>query len=590
MDPEIKTYLILLIISLILIIGGGAFASYVNSDFGFVHVYQIAIYGDHGAVISAMLYLPSTASTKHPAPAILAVNGWNNQKEFMQNVAIELARRGYVVLIMDPYGHGLSGGSIGLAIAYGPYGTVSALKYLTSLPMVNASDIGLVGHSMGGLAITEAALALPNDYRSMFFMESTPFWYGFYSSALVSHLKNVAIAFGLYEELGPLMMHEPTGFDAPKSPLLMQFFNTSQPVVPNEVYGSINDGTARILYQPPITHAQATDDPTEIAEVIQWFYQTLGAPIYISPTNQIWQWKVVSTGLALFGAFIFLFATGALLLRTSVFRSLVRPIPDYKGFTGIGWWINAVIATALGPALYIWTNMFVWSHLTSFVSVVFPQVQSDVYMFWALVVGGITIVLLIMDHLVFLRKKGASAINYGLSWGDRKTTIINIIKAFVFAVIVLSTLYVILDFVFYTFNVDFRLWIWALESMTFRRFIYFWAYLLPFAILLVPLTVLFSGFMRPKAGKISTGAEMAINSVVLTLGIIIWLIIVYGEIFTDHAPNLSVLPIYMIPFVILWPLVASLITFYFRKTGNAYVGMFLVTMFIVWYVVAFDSF
>ncbi len=311
MDPEVKTYLMLLLVSLVLMIGGGAFASYVNSDFGFVHVYQISIYGDHGAVISAMLYVPSTASPKHPAPAVLAVNGWNNQKEFMQNVAIELARRGYVVLIMDPYGHGLSGGTIGLLIAYGPYGTVSALKYLASLPMVNASDIGLVGHSMGGLAITEAALALPSDYRSMFFMESTPFWYGFYSPSLVSHLKNVAIAFGLYEELGPLMMHEPTGFDAPRSPLLMQFFNTSQPVVPNVIYGSISDGTARILYQPPITHAQATDDPTEIAEVIQWFYQTLGAPIYIPPSNQIWQWKVVGTGIALFGAFIFLFAAGS---------------------------------------------------------------------------------------------------------------------------------------------------------------------------------------------------------------------------------------------------------------------------------------
>lgn len=79
-----------------------------------------------------------------------------------------------------------------------------------------------------------------------------------------------------------------------------------------------------------------------------------------------------------------------------------------------------MIVTALGPALYIWTNLFVWSHLTSFVSIVFPQVQSDVYMFWALVVGGITIVLLILDHFVFLRKKGATAVNYGLSWGDRK--------------------------------------------------------------------------------------------------------------------------------------------------------------------------
>ena len=55
---------------------------------------------------------------------------------------IELARRGFVVLTIDANGHGNSDPGTGSGAA--------ALDYITSLDYVDSTQIGLIGHSMGG--------------------------------------------------------------------------------------------------------------------------------------------------------------------------------------------------------------------------------------------------------------------------------------------------------------------------------------------------------------------------------------------------------------------------------------------------------
>ena len=54
-------------------------------------------------------------------------------------------------------------------------GTVDGLKYLRSLPIADLNNVGMIGMSMGGLAIDSAALIVPDGYKSMFFMDSACF-------------------------------------------------------------------------------------------------------------------------------------------------------------------------------------------------------------------------------------------------------------------------------------------------------------------------------------------------------------------------------------------------------------------------------
>jgi dienelactone hydrolase len=77
----------------------------VETDGGQVAVRDVRFVGTNGTVMSALLYVPRTATAKTPAPGILAVRGYINSRETQSGFAIELARRGYVVLALDQTGH-----------------------------------------------------------------------------------------------------------------------------------------------------------------------------------------------------------------------------------------------------------------------------------------------------------------------------------------------------------------------------------------------------------------------------------------------------------------------------------------------------
>ncbi|MEA1078817.1 hypothetical protein U8M15_28390, partial [Klebsiella pneumoniae] len=78
--------------------------------------------------------------------------GYINTREMQSPFAIELARRGFVVLAMDMRGHGYSEGAV--KFPGSDLGGAAALRYLTSLPFVDKANAGLEGHSMGGVPIS----------------------------------------------------------------------------------------------------------------------------------------------------------------------------------------------------------------------------------------------------------------------------------------------------------------------------------------------------------------------------------------------------------------------------------------------------
>jgi uncharacterized protein len=592
-----RTAWILLVIALVLMLGGSLLGSWINTGSGAATVSDVTIHGTDGYQISAYLYTPKTASAAKPAPAVLLFHGLNNQKDYMSNTALEFARRGYVVLSADMTGHGDSSGANGENGGGGP----DALTYLHSLAIVDKNNIGLVGMSQGGFgAVTAAANALPDDYSSIFYMESECTAPGNPDPTPCANLKNVAFNIGEVTELGG-MVFVGRGSQAPTSMVIQPVFNTKDPIKVGQVYGSIADGTGRILYQPWEDHAGSTDSPAAIGNAIDWMGKTLAGGNGLPPSNQIWGWKVFGTALALLGALLFLFPMGALLLQTTTFKSLAEPMPVYKGLKGIGWWIGALITTALGPVLYlgVFQGMFfgAWVPVSTF----WPQNFTNIYMVWSVIVGVIGIALILLNHFVFTKKQGANAANYGLTTEGKGLDWGKIGKSLLLAVLILLPVYLILAFVNGALRVDFRAWVVALMPMNAARFTAFLDYLVPFAIYFIPQAILFAGFLRVNNGKASLRREMIVNSIVLTLGAAVWLLIMYIPIMTG-APSIitgsgmlgpmaaGMGAIYYIPLIVLWPLVACLYTYFFRKTGRIYTGAFLTTIFIVWYLAAFGVF
>ena len=587
----------LLIVSLVLMIGGSLLASWLASAMSTASVKDIKIFGTNGYVISAYLYTPSSATPQHPAPGILAVHGLNNQKNYMANTALEFARRGFVVLSIDMTGHGFSNGANG----ENGFGGPDSLRYLRSLPTVDKNNIGLVGMSQGGFGpVTAAAQAIPDGYKSIFYMESECTAPGVPNLAPCQGLKNVAFNIGTATELG-IMVLVGKGSDAPNSPVIKPVFGTSDPVNPGQVYGSIADGTARILYQPTETHPQSTDWPVAIGNALDWMQQTLAGGNPLPPTNQVWPFKLLATTAALVGAFLFLFAFGAQLLRTRLFASLAEPVPAYRGFNGSGWWIAALITTALGPLLYLW----VWQNVGlggGFLApnTLWPQNFTNIYMVWAVIVGIIAVALIWANHRFFTARLGGTWTSYGLSWEAGGLLWSRIWHSLVLAVAILAPLYLLLLVINSVWLVDFRAWVVALMPMSPVRFQAFLGYLIPFAVFFIPESVVFAGFLRASNGRASLAREMIINAVILTLGALVWILLAYIPLFARQGIIFAPDPagaaaaglgaIYYIPLLVLWPLVACLYTYYFRKTGHVYTGAFLVTLFVVWMLAAFGDF
>lgn len=591
-----RRLVVLLIIAVAAMLLGPLLARSVNTNWGTTSVEEVTIFGANGHQISAYVYTPAGVSAEHPAPAIAMWHGLNNQKDYMSNTALEMARRGFVVVSADQTGHGSSNGSTLDVGCGGP----DVLSYLLSLATVDKAHVGLVGMSQGGFcAATAAALSQPDAYQSIFYMESEPNPPGVPDTTPYLGLHNIALNIGTWTELGVMILVD-TGSHANVSPELLSLFGTEQPIEADKIYGSIADGTARILYTPWEEHALSTDSPAAIGNAIDWMQQTLTDGQGLSPNDQIWPLKLLGTTLGLVGAFLFLFAAGGLLLNGRTFRALVRPVPEYRGLTGIGWWVGALITTAVGPLIYleVWKNMFMSPAMTP--NALWPQTFTNVYMVWSVIVGVIAWALIAFNHVAVTRKQGATLANYGVAEPGGGIDWRSVGRSAVLIVAVLAPIYAILTFVKSVWHVDFRMWLVTLMPMSPARWGAFLAYLIPFAIFFIAQGIILAGFLRWRRGKAPLWQEMLVNAVVMTLGAVVWLVLCYapllagGPVIFGSDPNTMTSAglggISYVPLLVFWPLSGCLYTYFFRKTGRIWVGSMLVTVMMVWSLAASTNF
>jgi pimeloyl-ACP methyl ester carboxylesterase len=320
--------------------------------------------------------------------------------------AIELARRGYVVLVLDQTGHGYSDGP---AFA-GGFGGPQALGYLRSLDIVDVDNIGLSGHSMGTWAALAAAATYPDGYRSFVIQSSAP--------GCSEHPEGTRVLpaqhRGAVLRVGGVLravLGDPEPSDAFASDSMMALFGTDEPVQDGVLYGSIEDGTARMLHVVRTTHPGLHWNPTATSLVVDWFDQTLEGGT--TAAGQTWWLKELGTLVAMLGGILFVFAAGALLLHTPFFSRMRRPVPAARGLpSGWSWWGGAVVATAI-PALgffYFQSKGAEWIEPSR----LFPQSITNGVMVWGAVVAASVIVLMGAWHLFLNRREGASLADYGL--------------------------------------------------------------------------------------------------------------------------------------------------------------------------------
>ncbi|MCX7982156.1 MAG: alpha/beta fold hydrolase [Syntrophales bacterium] len=567
--------------AVVLILIGGFLAWWVQTDGGRIKIKDIRFVGSDGRVNSALLYIPPGVSSKNPAPGIVATHGYINSRETQDGFAIEFARRGYVVLAPDQSGHGFSDPP---AFAAG-FGGLDTLKYLRTLDIVDKNNIGLEGHSMGGWASLIAAAANPEGYKSIVLMGSSTGTYGA-PEGTPTFPRNLLLVFSLYDEFSWLMWGPAVPKDIVKTEKIKKLFNTKADVVPGKLYGSIEEGTARKLLQPPIIHPRDHFSREAIGYAIEWMQQTLKGGKPIPPSNQVWYWKELGNLIALIGMVLLIFPLGEKLLSTNFFQELKANPPEAASLRGFGWWIGAFLLVFIPLPLYLWAIGFSAPPGLK-ATACLPQNVTTIIMYWALACAFISLVLFLLWHFLFNKKKGGNFTRYGVIWSSGGETGRKIFKSLLLALIIAFGAYLTLAISAWIFKTDYRIWVFAVKPMTSLHFRIFFSYIIPFIVFFLILGLILHGQLRKSSW--SLWQEMTVNIILLIIGYIIFELFQYLPLFSGGSlaiPKAALWFIVMFQFFPLFIIAASVMTYFFRRTGHIYLGSFLAAILVTWIVVA----
>jgi dienelactone hydrolase len=551
----------LALFGLLILMSGALLAHMVRTSDG-ISVRDIRFAGTNGKTMSALLYVPAGASPNRRAPGILAVHGYINSRETQDGFAIEFARRGYVVLSIDQTGHGYSSGP---AFSNG-FGGPDGLRYLRSLPMVDTTQIGLEGHSMGGWTVLAAAAAMPDAYRAIV-LEGSSTGAPFAKEGSTTWPRNLALVFSRYDEFSKIMWGVDRAIDVARSEKLKAVFGTNEPITEARTYGAIDDGTARVLHQPSTTHPGDHFSNEAIGRATDWFAATLNGGTPKPASDQIWFWKEVGTGVGLIGFVMILLGAFDILVRTSFFSSLRAPAVPAVDHRERAWWRAFAISTTT-PAL-LFFPAFIAAFLLLPASLALPQAVTTQIALWALSGAGLTVLI--------NRFAGRSSAN---APSDLSLSIL-------LAILTVAVGYMSLVIIDQLFHIDIRFWIVAVKVPSARQ-------LGIAAIYVVPITLAFSVTLKTLCHALTVRSDTCIARysaaiLALTSGFIFMLVLIYsvffatGTLITDFDPLSTVIALQFVPVL---GAVAVIGMFTWRRTGSHRPGAILVGILVTLYTVA----
>jgi len=357
------------------------------------------------------LYVPAGVDVDHKAPAVLLLHGYQNDHETCGAYAIELAKRGVVVIAIDEYGHGAS--TLGLfgrgfvnhkvtvnygedsvekgtfTVASGPNryklmmnfsnlsffnqeyttdedgntiydsscGGIAAYATLASIPFVDSTRMAVSGHSMGTWSSWSVAAAYANTDIAP---KATVLQCGelFRDSVWDERslkFNNVLLLQAKWDEFSYFRDYKNVvNDDLLKSGLRTEFLGTTADKAAwDTTYGSFKNGTARRIELLYTNHRLTTHNAHGLATAIEWFEDALDFTSDIPSTSQTAMGKEVLVLIAMLCAIAGLLPLANLLLSTKCFAGIVQPLPPMEKIKTNGqWWKGAVITMLISFATY----------------------------------------------------------------------------------------------------------------------------------------------------------------------------------------------------------------------------------------------
>ena len=623
-----KNCVLLLCIAIALVLVGSFVASIVHRSGCTVKITDMTLVTEDGARMRALLLVPNSASVDNPAPAIVSVHGYNNTLEVQDSNQVELSRRGYVVISIDAYDHGLSSfpdPRINKGVAP-DMGTYAALQYLGTLPYVDKNRIGMVGHSMGGTILQIGAMrAFTNHEKNPSIIipkALSPTEHTFLvgkDGALVygKYPVNVGLMFSKYDEWAENMWKVPKGSDVniskngvagmgfPGAEYNSYYvFGNNKKLTRDEAIAAAAGGKLRVLFQPPLIHPRAHFSKVAESYILDFFDITLkDGKEPIPATNQTWPWKEFFNGIALAGFFLFIIPFAFLMLEIPYFKTIVRPEPVAPSIITTAknkliYWIIFIACLLPAPLIYNWAVGYpiAIKSMDRFVPTIFPfnsyfQLPCvNGFVLLMLIVGAILLAIFIGTYFWVMKKNSVTFDNLGV-----KLSGADIAKCLLLAAIVFLATYALLVIINFFFLSDVRFWVFSIKTLTPIKFFILLKYLPFFLFFYIITNLTLNSFTRIR------GASEWVNIVLMIIanvgGLAMLTFLDYTWLFTTGVKLFPYVPFppkttSALAGVLLWnllfilPLAAISARLFFRKTGSIWLGGFVNSLIITLYAIS----
>lgn len=405
-----KKCIALLAVLLVAIFACMLIADGIQRDHGKVEITEGWIVTDVGNLMYK-LYTPETATAETPAPGVLLLHGYQNDHETCAAYAIELARRGAVVLCLDEYGHGSSSAGLihrgyvnhKVTVNYGEdseeAGTFKSISgqtrykimmnfsnlsffdehyttdadgntltdssgggnyayaLLAAMDNVDSNRLAISGHSMGTWSSWSVAAEFSGteiEPKAVVLQCGELFRDSAYDSENI-HFNNVLLLQAKYDEFSYFRDYENVVDDSLlTSDLRTEFLGcTAEEAAWDTTYGDFADGTARRMELLYTNHRLTTHNAHGLATALEWFDSTIGLDTQLAPTDQVAMVKEWLVFAAMLCAIASLLPLMELLLTIPFFKKATTALPAKSGVkSNKKWWKGASITMLIAAGSY----------------------------------------------------------------------------------------------------------------------------------------------------------------------------------------------------------------------------------------------
>lgn len=604
-----------LCISLVLVILSSIGAMVLQSNFGRTEIIEFKLPTENGQWLSGTIYKPKTASQDNKLPAVVTCHGYLNNSKMQDLNVIELSRRGMVVVAMDAYYHGKSSAAklpMMESVAAEGIGMIPMVEYVSRLNYVDKDKIGVIGHSMGGMAVWCTLMYYGGQYQQMMKEAVQPNSDGgteitkeeqkaadavnkvaaglptsFIQFCTEDTFKlihaNVGINYGKYDEGAYALTGGNGDLSAAAAESLIavnSIMNDDEKVDNVEIgkyYGDAEDKTLRVVYNPSHIHPWQHFSKNSAAYAIEFFEKSFGTNSGIIPEKQIWFFKEIFNLLGLFGILSAIVPMGLLLLEVPVFQSLKGEAPEtmtnmkskkgklfFWGSWAMSWIISGVFFLPVSKL-----DKLIFPNQTAFISTKwFSQPSTNFILLWALFNALIGILLFVLACRMYKKEHGISVTKTDLVIGGWA-----FVKTLALAMCIFVGFYGLVFASEYFCGTDFRFWVMGICTFSSDKLLVLLQYLPFYFIYYLVLSI-----MNNKMGRVSEQKEW-VNILLCGLSNVLGIFLInaaqYIKLFSTGISLYQddrLYPMVVIPLIV-WLFVAAYIgRKFYKATGKVWLG------------------